>query len=281
MTLFAKYTNYTMKDLHKSGIYTITNIINNKMYVGLAGDFYHRFQYHFGEFIKNRHNNTHLQRAVNKYGIENFKFEILEECDKRFLFSQEHYWATMLNVHNKNYGYNDKPTHPDNRGTHSQEAKNKMTNNRTGIKFSKEAKKNMSKLQRARHNKAIIVFNEKSELIGEYDYYLDFIEEFNLPMNSVRKVLDKKSVGYKNFRILYKKDIEIDLSKNSIILIAKVTKDGEIINIYNTKVEASKAEKITDDSISKSCKYNIPTKNRYFKRINKIILQDKKLIYEC
>ena len=96
----------------KSGIYTITNVINNKIYVGYATNLYKRINTHKSLLINSKHPNNHLQNSVTMFGINNFLFEILEECEKEFLCSQEHYWATILNVHNRKFGYNEKPTNP-------------------------------------------------------------------------------------------------------------------------------------------------------------------------
>lgn len=98
-----------------SGIYTITNLINGKIYVGYTNDFSRREAQHQSNLRLEKHQNDHFSKAVKKYGINNFKFEILEECEERFLASQEHYWCTMLNTHNDNFGYNLRPTHPENK----------------------------------------------------------------------------------------------------------------------------------------------------------------------
>lgn len=95
-----------------SGIYTITNIINGKIYVGYATSINGRLGTHKYNLSIGIHLNSHLQGAVNEYGIENFLFEELEQCSKEYLSSQEHYWATILNVHNPEFGYNLAPTHP-------------------------------------------------------------------------------------------------------------------------------------------------------------------------
>jgi GIY-YIG catalytic domain/NUMOD1 domain len=96
-----------------SGIYTISNVNNNKIYVGYANDLMRRKHRHFHRLRKKVHENTHLQKAYNKYGKDALVFEILEECPVELLPSQEHYWATLLNVHDPTYGYNIKPTHPE------------------------------------------------------------------------------------------------------------------------------------------------------------------------
>lgn len=55
-------------------IYHIINVINGKMYVGKTFDIKHRFETHMSDLKLNKHHSQKLQRAVNKYGIENFKF---------------------------------------------------------------------------------------------------------------------------------------------------------------------------------------------------------------
>lgn len=130
-----------------SCIYTITNIINNKIYVGFAIEFQERILRHVSFLRNNKHHNLHLQNAWNKYGEKSFKFEILEECDRDLLASQENYWCNMLNTHNRRYGYNIRPTNPHNNVVFSEETLMKLKNkipNRKGIKLSKETKDKIS-----------------------------------------------------------------------------------------------------------------------------------------
>lgn len=82
------------------------------MYVGFTNNFEKRPGYHFADLSIKSHDNQYLQAAYNKYGAENFVFEPLVECEERFLVSEEHYWATILNTHNAKYGYNILPTNP-------------------------------------------------------------------------------------------------------------------------------------------------------------------------
>lgn len=59
-------------------IYIIQNMINGKFYLGSTINLNKRKLKHFRELRKNSHHSILLQRAVNKYGIENFKFIIIE-----------------------------------------------------------------------------------------------------------------------------------------------------------------------------------------------------------
>ena len=61
-----------------SGIYTITNLVNKKIYLGKSSNVKRRLSNHKVSLMSFRHENEHLQNAVNKYGIENFEFEIIK-----------------------------------------------------------------------------------------------------------------------------------------------------------------------------------------------------------
>ena len=71
------------------GIYKIVNLINNKMYIGQSSDIYKRWKEHKKNLRRNLHVNKCLQAAVNKYGLENFRFDIIETCDSAMLNSKE------------------------------------------------------------------------------------------------------------------------------------------------------------------------------------------------
>lgn len=64
-------------------IYKITNLINNKVYIGKTEKTVEsRFKQHLQESTRDRSKNRPLYRAMNKYGIKNFTVETLEETDK-------------------------------------------------------------------------------------------------------------------------------------------------------------------------------------------------------
>lgn len=65
----------------KSGIYSITNVLNKKIYIGSAVNIKKRWSDHRYCFLKNKHHNSHFQSAWNLYGESNFKFEVIEYCD--------------------------------------------------------------------------------------------------------------------------------------------------------------------------------------------------------
>ena len=88
------------------GIYSITNIINNKKYIGQSVDIKSRFRNHKWELRHNRHFNDHLQKSFNKYGENCFIFDIVCECKEEELDELERYYISYYNCMNPDYGYN-------------------------------------------------------------------------------------------------------------------------------------------------------------------------------
>lgn len=81
----------------KSGIYKITCASNNKIYVGSAVCLNKRKWRHLSNLRLNIHDNIYLQRAFIKYGEQNFKFEVIETCERENLIKREqHYLDTLL-----------------------------------------------------------------------------------------------------------------------------------------------------------------------------------------
>lgn len=90
----------------KIGIYKITNIINNKVYIGQSQDIDTRLRGHKSTLKANTHFNIHLQRAYNKYGIDSFTYEIQEECSEDIINERESYWIEFYNSRDRFHGYN-------------------------------------------------------------------------------------------------------------------------------------------------------------------------------
>lgn len=89
------------------GIYKITNMINGKVYIGQSVNIKKRFAAHKSAAFnpKNKHYNYPLYRAIRKYGIENFSFEVIEECNEENLNDREIFYISKYKSHGKN-GYN-------------------------------------------------------------------------------------------------------------------------------------------------------------------------------
>lgn len=85
------------------GIYKITNLLNNKVYIGQSRNISERWRSHRTKY---QTQDYPLYRAIRKYGIDNFSFEVIEECEIDKLNDREIYWIAYYNANNKNNGYN-------------------------------------------------------------------------------------------------------------------------------------------------------------------------------
>lgn len=86
-------------------IYKVTNLINNKVYIGQTiQDVKYRWYRHCGKSgISQAELNTHFKRAILKYGKENFKVEVIEECDSSQLNEREKYYISYFDSYNNGY----------------------------------------------------------------------------------------------------------------------------------------------------------------------------------
>lgn len=94
------------------GIYKITNLINNKCYIGKSSNIEKRFEYHKTRYDEEREWNKLLYKAIRKYGINNFSFEIIEEIKnytEKEANQKEKYWIDYYKSYckDKNQGYNE------------------------------------------------------------------------------------------------------------------------------------------------------------------------------
>lgn len=91
----------------KTGIYKITNATNQMCYVGQAVNVADRWKQHIKRGMgaetptKNK-----LYPAMLKDGVENFTFELIEECDRSLLNDREDYWQEYFKA--KEFGYSIK-----------------------------------------------------------------------------------------------------------------------------------------------------------------------------
>lgn len=92
--------------IYMCGIYCIENIINNRKYIGLSRDIYRRWVEHKSELRRGTHANVYLQNAWNKYGENNFEFNIVELCDPFVICDRERYYIAKYHTLSHENGYN-------------------------------------------------------------------------------------------------------------------------------------------------------------------------------
>ena len=94
-------------DKDKSGIYKITNINNQMVYIGQAASIGSRWKTHVKRGLKAEEGTSNrLYTALWEEGIENFTFQVVEFCDRKNLTEREKFYISMYQ--SKEYGYNSK-----------------------------------------------------------------------------------------------------------------------------------------------------------------------------
>lgn len=137
------------------GIYRIVNNINYKLYIGSSIHVNRRIYTHIQALNGQYHGNTHLQKAWNKYGGENFSFEIIEIINgtEEDIRKREQYWLDYYQSYNYNIGYNISHYAIGGGGYEvSDETKQKLSESHKGKVHSEETKKKMSEIKQGESN---------------------------------------------------------------------------------------------------------------------------------
>ena len=94
-------------NIQATGIYKITNIQNQKCYVGQAVNLGDRWKQHIKKGLgADPPTRNKLYPAMKEAGPENFTFEVIEQCDRASLDSREDYWQEYFKA--KEFGYSIK-----------------------------------------------------------------------------------------------------------------------------------------------------------------------------
>lgn len=233
------------------GIYKITNIKNNKLYIGSSKDIYQRKQEHFRNLEQNKHTNPRLQNAYNYYGKENFVFEVLEilkGSEDQFIVEDK--YIKSLEAYNPKIGYNI------NIGTQeikiSEETRQKISKNNAryflGKKLNNKTKKKMSEAKKS-FKKPVICLDTGIE----YESVHEASRKTGIKVNYLTRVLKKTRNHVFGTHWEY---INKESTKNPDYICTKHKKVIciETKNIYKTITQASKDIGIHRSDISKCCK---------------------------
>lgn len=237
-----------------SGIYKITNLIDDREYVGSAVNFKKRWSLHKSCLMRLNHHSKYLQNFVNKYGYDKLVFEIIELCTVDNLEIREQWY--LDNTVRFGYDFNICLT----------------VGTNLGRKFSEEARKNMSNAHKGKTTKKIKQYTLEGIFVKTWDSIIEASLGLNLDKKRIGAVVrgEDKRVGNKLFTF-------DDGTKNNIAPynsnfnypVNLIDNDGNIIKSYTCTKEASKDLKISISSIGRICNGHLESiKNYKFKRAN-------------
>jgi group I intron endonuclease len=152
-----------------SNIYVITNKINNKKYVGQTINPNSRFNQHI--ISSKKDTNIFLYNAINKYGNENFSFDLVEiDIPIEDVNEREKDWISKLKT-KKPYGYNLTDGGEGTLGyKHTNETKEKLSKMKKGVPNhpqTEETKRKISKANKGRKMSPESIEKAKKAKIGK------------------------------------------------------------------------------------------------------------------
>ena len=202
-------------------IYKVTNKINGKIYIGQTNNIDRRKKQHLYD---NRTNHQAFKRALNKYGIDNFNWEIIYKCEaKKEINIKEKYYIDYYNSKVPN-GYN--------------------------IANGGEGGSNWN-LQ------PIVMLDLKGKFIKRYDYITQCEIETGLNHSTISACCKGKHLRYKNYVFMYERDYlkngpkkYIKPKPNHSKEVLQYDLNGNFINEYESATEASRVLNLTRSSIT-------------------------------
>lgn len=270
-----------MNNLKVQGIYMILNKVNNKCYVGSSKFIKGRKEQHIRELRKNKHGNSHLQNAWNKYGEDSFifiKLEDVEETDN--LCEREVYWITQKKTLNPEFGYNlGIPKQSDNCSLREETIQKLLIStynqfHKDNPKISLEDFLNGKRAKDLKENfgpqnkKKVLCFDCKTgEKKFEFDSIADCAKYFNVRDNYLRRVVDKENKTFRKLIIV--SESNFDPSKiyvktyKTVSYIPKGTFKGNPVETYN--LETSETISVYDNLYDAAEKLN--TSRRYLQKV--------------
>ncbi len=288
------------KDI-KSGIYKFTNLKNNKIYIGSSINITSRKSNHISLLNNNIHHNRHLQNSWDKYGKENFEFEIIEYIDNiEELVIREQYWIDFYKSCDIKNGYNLSPTAGSTYGYKFTEEQKQ--NIKDGLKNSEKVQEYMllRKINRKITNRKTLSEantgeNNPSSKLNNKDVLNIFnslidgvsIKELALKYNVCTRTIHKIKNGLtwkniitedmvRNLKERTQKNVLIEeddmlkdmYSKKRIILSARIpiiqlSVEGDFIKEWGCASEAAKLLKFDASTITSCCKGKYNTSKGY------------------
>jgi group I intron endonuclease len=224
----------------RSGIYKITCLITNKIYVGYSVNLKDR-----EEKYKKIHIPTQplIKESIEKYGWEKHKFEIIEYCEIKFLKEREKYWVGYLNSFEDGLNSNKGGGGPI---KHSEETRIKISEYKKGKKQSKKTILKRSQSMKGKGNIPVYQFDLDGKLINKFDSLTNACILNNIPLKYIGDITSscrgkqKTARGYlwsyteippsSSYRNIRRNILQYDLNGNFIKEYSSATQAGKEIN---------------------------------------------------
>jgi len=163
-----------------SGIYSIINTINGKIYIGSSNNINRRLSSHRNLLINNNHFNKHLQSSFNIYGLKSFTFNIIEISEEdRLVEMEEHY----IQFYKSNIlGYNMRIKCDTNRG--KKFSKSHIENLRKSHMGHKRSEESNDKIRKSQF-KSVYKIDDIGNIVNKYESIISASKENNIYKSAI------------------------------------------------------------------------------------------------
>lgn len=262
-------------------IYKITNIVNNKVYIGQTTKTVEaRWKQHKHSSVSKKYA---LYYAMRKYGIDNFKIETLEQCDNKDLDEKEIEWIAFYNSYREGYNMTLGGSGASN---YDYEAIYKMwqegkdifeIHEKIGCRREKiyeillsynVEKENIDKYRRKREKKNILQYSRNGILVNEYYTLEDASQKVNSCIENIGRACRQGSTAEGYFWKYVNNEKEItDIiqeyyerkSKINTKSVCQIDFKGNIVKIWSSLTAASEYFRCSLQNIKRSILH--PTEN--------------------
>tara|TARA_R100001086_G_scaffold236386_2_gene159816 strand:- start:708 stop:1394 length:687 start_codon:yes stop_codon:yes gene_type:complete len=220
-------------------VYKITNSINNKCYIGISKNTFRKRYNHRDDWWNAPSVNKILKQSIEKHGYENFKVEILENCEKTELEEKEKYYINKFNSFIPN-GYN------------------LTTGGSYSYEVSIESKLKNSETNKNRYKNGAVVWNKGKKLTKVHKEKNSktkkklYNEGKLIPWNKGKKIGPMKKSHILKSAKAHKKQIK-RINKTTL----------EVEKIYEGLIDA-KCDGFNPSCISQCCKKKLKSHKGYF-----------------
>lgn len=289
-------------------IYKITNNLNQHCYIGQTSrDYQIRWEEHKKEAYEGSSlgYNFILHKAFRKYGIENFSFELIEECESNLLQDREKYWISFYKSFSGDNcgGYNMTRGGEGNllisyeavyrlwdEGYTTTQIGEILGHDRSAIRDVLKGYKNYSPEEGIKRGKILQYGdgteqnlpkpgNKKNLPVLQYSIYGDFIAEYpnriyaeqatGISAKNIWAVIRGKNKTAGGFQWVYKNDLPPkNISKEHLNVnykqkVVQYSKEGVLLNEYESAAEASRQTNINSGTIRNVCQGKRKTAGGY------------------
>ena len=168
------------------GIYKITNTISNDFYIGSSKNVKHRLTAHKCPSTWKRYKNNPMYLDMQKYGLDNFEFQVIAEVEiDKLKETEQQFIETLKPAYNN---YNAKGWNIERRKETNRKAQNKYNKTDKGKESHKKAHKKYEKTDKGKES--------QRKAVNKYNNQLCLYNGQTLTLGALRERFRRKGIDH-------------------------------------------------------------------------------------